>query len=155
MGRPSAEVSDRKKREAKNLYVNGFSLTNISKIVKVGLKSLGNWRDEGNWEEEKELNTIKPSAIRKLTLKQALAISKGEPLPYKTNDIINTVAAFDRITDSKKIAVYSMESIDTFTNFMLEQAAVSKSKKREEILVIIKEVRPYFDQFIAKLIADE
>ncbi len=155
MGRMTAEMSDRKKREAKNLYVNGFSISNISKIVKVGLKSLGTWRDEGNWEEEKELNTIKPSAIRKLTLKQALAISKGEPLPYKTNDIINTVAAFDRITDSKKRAVYSMESIDGFTNFMLEIAAAAKPKKREEILEVIKEVRPYFDQFIAKLIADD
>ena len=81
MGRMTAEMSDRKKREAKNLYINGFSISNISKIVKVGLKSLGTWRDEGNWDEEKELNTIKPSAIRKLTLKQALAISKGEPLP--------------------------------------------------------------------------
>lgn len=155
MARLKAEVRDQKKREAKHLFVNGFSITNISKIVKIGVKSLGEWRKEDNWDEEKELNTIKPSAIRKLTLKQALAISKGEPLPYKTNDIINTVAAFDRITDSKKIAVYSMESIDQFTNFMLEQASAAKPKKREEVLELVKAVRPFFDQFIAKLISDD
>jgi hypothetical protein len=116
---------------------------------------LGVWRVEDNWDEENELNSITPSAIRKLTLKQALAISNGEPLPYKTNDIINTVAAFDRITDSKKIAVYSMESINNFSNFMLQKAAVSKPKKREEIIEAVKNIRPFFDQFISKLIADD
>ncbi len=155
MARLKSEVRDRKKREAKHLFVNNFSITNISKIVKISVKSLGDWRKSDNWDEEKELNTIKPSAIRKLTLKQALAISKGETLPYKTNDIINTVAAFDRITDSKKIAVYSMESIDNFSNFMLEIAAAAKPKKRQEILDVIQSVRPFFDQFISKLIADD
>lgn len=155
MARLSSEVRDRKKREAKNLYVNGFSIINISKIVKISIKTLSAWRDEDNWEEEKELNTIKPSAIRKLTLKQALAISNGDPLPYKTNDIINTVAAFDRITDSRKIAVYSMESIDNFTNFMLLKAAAAKPKQRQEILDAIKLIRPFFDDFITKLLQDD
>ena len=48
-----------------------------------------------------------------------------------------------------------MESIDTFTNFMLEIAAAAKPKKREGILEVIKGVRPFFDEFIAKLISDE
>jgi hypothetical protein len=155
MARLRAEVRDQKKREAKQLYVSGFSITNISKIVGIGVKSLGLWKEEDNWEEEKELNTIKPSAIRKLTLKQALAISKGEPLPYKTNDIINTVAAFDRITDSKKRAVYFMESMDIFSNFMLETAAAAKPKKRQEVLDAIQLIRPYFDDLKAKLVADD
>lgn len=155
MARLKSEVRDQKKREAGNLYVNGFSLTNISKIVKIGVKTLGTWRIEDNWEEEKELNTIKPSAIRKLTLKQALAISKGEELPYKTNDIINTVAAFDRITDSKKRAVYFMESMDILAHFMLEKAALSKPKKRDEVLGVLKNLRPYADELKAKLVADD
>ncbi|MEX6627560.1 hypothetical protein [Tenacibaculum salmonis] len=155
MARLTAQESDRKKSEGKQLYVAGFALSNISSIINIGLKTLGNWRKENKWDEEKELNSIKPSSIRRLTLKQALAIEKGEPLPYKTNDIINTVAAFDRITDSKKIAVYSMESIDNFSNFMLELAATAKPKKREEIIELTKNIRPYFDQFITKLIQDD
>ena len=155
MARLTSQVRDRKQSEGRQLYVAGFSLTNISGIIGIGIKTLGVWRIEDKWDEEKELNSITPSAIRRLTLKQALAIEKGEKLPYKTNDIINTVAAFDRITDSKKIAVYSMESINNFSNFMLEKAAVSKPKKREEIIEAVKNIRPYFDQFISKLISDD
>ena len=155
MARLTAQVKERKQSEGRQLYVAGFSLTNISGIIGIGTKTLGGWRTEDNWDEEKELSSITPSAIRKLTLKQALAISNGQPLPYKTNDIINTVAAFDRITDSKKIAVYSMESIDNFSKFMLEKAAVSKPKKREEIIEITKNIRPFFNQFITKLIQDD
>ena len=155
MARLKSEVRDQKKREACNLFVNGFSITNISKIVKIGIKSLGEWRKEDNWDEEKELNSIKPSEIRKLTLKQALAIREGKPLPYKTNDIINTVAAFDRITDNKKRAVYFMESMDIFSNFMLVKAAAAKPKKRQEVLDAIQLIRPFFDELKAKLVADD
>lgn len=155
MARLKSEVRDQKKRDAKNLFVNGFSIMNICKIVGITRKTLDDWKVEDKWEEEKELNTIKPSAIRKLTLKQALAISKGEKLPYKTNDIINTVAAFDRITDNKKRAVYFMESMDILGNFMLEKAALAKPKKREEILADLKKLRPYADDLKAKLIADD
>ncbi len=155
MGRLKSEIRDQKKREAKHLFINGFSIINISKIVNISVKTLAEWRKEDNWDEEKELNSIKPSAIRKLTLKQALAIANGDPLPYKTNDIINTVAAFDRITDSRKIAVYSMESIDNFSNFMLELAAAAKPKKRQEVLETLKITRPFFDLFITKLLQDD
>lgn len=155
MARLKSEIRDQKKHDAKNLYVNGFSIINITKIVGVTRKTLDDWKNEDKWEEEKQLNTIKPSAIRKLTLKQALAISKGEPLPYKTNDIINTVAAFDRITDNKKRAVYFMESMDILGNFMLEKAALSKTKKRDEVLADLKKLRPYADELKAKLIAND
>ncbi len=155
MARYRSEVKDRLQREAKHLFVNDFSIKNISSITGVGIKSLGDWRKEGNWDEERELASLKPSEIRKLTLKQALAISKGEKLPYSSDDISKIVAAFDRITDSRKIAVYSMESIDNFSNFMLEEAAAAKPKKRDEFLEKLKEIRPFFDLFITKLLQDD
>ena len=119
------------------------------------MKTLGNWRRDGNWDEEKELAALKPSNIRRLTLKAALAIEKGEELPYSADQISKVVAAFDRINDSKKKAVYSMESIDGFSSFMLEKAAKSTGKKREEILEKIKDVRPYFDEYINQLLQDD
>ena len=155
MARLKSEVRDRKKREAKHLFVNGFSIINISKIVKIGVKSLGDWRKQDKWDEEKDLHSLKPSEIRKLTLKQAVAISKGEKLPYKSDDIAKIVAAFDRITDNRKIAVYSMESIDNFSNFLLEKAATAKPKQRELVLEVLQEIRPYFDEFITKLLQDD
>ncbi len=144
-----------KQSDCKKLFLAGFSLQDIKNITGVTVKTLSKWRDEFLWEDEKELMSVKPSEIRKLTLKQAVAISKGETLPYKSDDISKIVAAFDRITDHRKIAVYSMESIDNFSGFMLKKAGKTTGKKREEILSIIKTVRPYFDEFITELLQND
>lgn len=151
----TALKKEQKMNDCKQLFITGFALESIKQITGITVKTIASWRDQYNWQEEKELNSIKPSEIRKLTLKQALAISKGEKLPYKTDDISKIVAAFDRITDSRKIAVYTMESIDGFSNFMLEKAALSKGKKREEVLKLTQDIRPFFDQYIAKLLQDD
>ena len=155
MARLKAADADYKKSQGKELFVKGFTITNISEIIGIGVKTLGKWRDEDKWDEEKELASLKPSNIRKLTLKMALAIEKGEPLPYKADDVSKVVAAFDRITDSKKIAVYTMESIDGFSSFMLEKAGKNTGKKREELLNKLKEMRPFFDEYITELLQND
>lgn len=155
MARLKAADADYKKSQGKELFVKGFTITNISEIIGIGVKTLGKWRDEDKWDEEKELASLKPSTIRKLTLKMALAIEKGEPLPYKADDISKVVAAFDRITDSKKVAVYSMESIDGFSSYMLEKAGKNIGKKRDALLDLIKEIRPHFDEYITELLQND
>lgn len=155
MARLTGAESDYKKSQGKELFVKGFSVTNISEIIGIGIKTLGKWRTAEMWDEEKELSSLKPSNIRRLTLKMALAIEKGEALPYKADDISKVVAAFDRITDSKKIAVYTMESIDGFSSYMLSRAGQNVGKKREDILSMIKAVRPYFDEYISQLLQND
>lgn len=155
MARLTAADADYKKSQGKELYVKGFTITNISEIIGIGVKTLSKWRDEQKWEEEKELASLKPSNIRKLTLKMALSIEKGEKLPYKADDISKVVAAFDRITDSKKIAVYTMESIDGFSSYMLEKAGKNIGKKRESLLELLKEIRPHFDSYVTDLLQND
>ncbi|MEC3875944.1 terminase gpP N-terminus-related DNA-binding protein [Chryseobacterium salviniae] len=155
MARLTAAEADYKKSQGKELFVKGFTIANISEIIGIGVKTLGKWREEGKWDEEKDLASLKPSNIRKLTLKMALAIENGKPLPYKADDVSKVVAAFDRITDSKKIAVYTMESIDGFSSYMLEKAGKSIGKKREVLLEILKEIRPHFDSYVTELLQND
>ena len=155
MARLKAADADYKKSQGKELFVKGFTITNISEIIGIGVKTLGKWRDEDKWDEEKELASLKPSNIRKLTLKMALAIEKGEPLPYKADDVSKVVDDFDKITDSKKIAVYTMESLDGFSSYMLEKAGKNTGKKREIILDLIKEIRPHFDAYVSELLQND
>lgn len=155
MARLTASEADYKKSQGKDLFVKGFNITNISEIIGIGAKTLGKWRNEGKWDEEKDLASLKPSNIRRLTLKCAVAIEKGEPLPYKADDISKIVAAFDRITDSKKIAVYTMESIDGFCSYMLEKAGKNTGKKRETLLEQLKEIRPHFDAYVTELLQND
>lgn len=155
MARLKAADADYKKSQGKELFVKGFTITNISEIIGIGVKTLGKWRDEDKWDEEKELASLKPSNIRRLTLKMALAIQNGKELPYKADDVSKVVAAFDRITDSKKIAVYTMESLDGFSSYMLEKAGKNTGKKREIILDLIKEIRPHFDAYVSELLQND
>ncbi|MCW3168918.1 hypothetical protein OMO38_10330 [Chryseobacterium sp. 09-1422] len=155
MARLTAAESGAKKSQGKDLFIKGFTVTNISEIIGIGVKTLAKWRDDENWEHEKELASLKPSTIRNLTLKMALAIEKNEKLPYKADDISKIVAAFDRITDSKKVAVYTMESIDGFSSYMLENAAKNIGKKREVLLELIKEIRPHFDAYVTELLQND
>lgn len=155
MARLTSVEADYKKSQGKELFVKGFSITNISEIIGIGLKTLGKWRDENNWDDEKDLASLKPSNIRRLTLKCALAIEQGKPLPYKADDVSKIVAAFDRITDSKKKAVYTMESIDGFSSYMLEKAGKNAGKKREDLLNKLKEFRPYFDEYVSELLQND
>lgn len=155
MARLTSAESGAKKHQGKDLFVKGFTVTNISEIIGIGVKTLAKWRDDDNWEEEKELASLKPSTIRKLTLKMALAIEKNEKLPYKADDISKIVAAFDRITDSKKVAVYTMESIDGFSSYMLENAGKNIGKKREVLLELLKEIRPHFDAYVTELLQND
>ncbi len=155
MARLKREERLEKKSQGRQLFGSGFTYADISKILGVTQKTLSTWAKEDNWEEERELSAIKPSVMKRLTLRCALAIQKGEPLPYKADDISKIVAAFDRITDSRKKAVYTMESIDGFTQFMLKKAGKSKPQMREELLKVIKSIRPYLDSYITELLQND
>lgn len=154
-GRMSAVDRDYKMSQGRQLYVKNFSLPNISEIIGVGEKTLRDWREADKWEEEKELASLKPSVIRRMTLKCALAIQNGDELPYTADSISKIVAAFDRINDSRKKAVYTMESLDGFCEFQTELAAQSKGKKRDEILERLKAIRVDFDRYITDLLQDD
>ena len=60
-GRLTAVERDYKKSQGKDLFIKGFTLTNISEIIGVGVETLSGWRDTDEWEKEKELNNIRPS----------------------------------------------------------------------------------------------
>lgn len=155
MARLTAAESDYKKSQGKDLFVKGFSLTSISEITGIGAKTLTGWRDKFDWEKEKELNNIRPSEIKKLILQYVLDIKDGKKPVHKADDLSKISAAFDRLNDSRKKAVYTMESIDGFCSFMLEKAGKSQGKKREQLLEQLKDVRVYFDEYVNELLQND
>lgn len=138
-----------------DLYAKGFSVQSISDLLKVGLKTVYKWRDENNWEHLKELNSIRPSEIKKMILQYVVDIKNGETPPYKADDLSKIAAAFDRLNDSRKKAVYTMESLDDFSSYMMTAAGNAKGKEREELLNLLKDVRVHFDQYITELLQDD
>jgi len=146
---------DYKKSQGKDLFIKGFALTNISEIIGVGIKTLSGWRDLHNWEGEKELNNIRPSEIKKLILQYVLDIKDGKKPQHKADDLAKISAAFDRLNDSRKKAVYTMESFNDFSQFMMVLAGNSTGKKRDETLEQLQNIRVYFDKYITELLDND
>ena len=154
-GRMTSSERDYKKSQGKDLFVKGFSVTNISEITGVGIKTVSGWRDLHNWEGEKEINAIRPSEIKKLILQYVLDIKDGKKPQHKADDLSKISAAFDRLNDDRKKAVYTMESIDGFSQFMMVSAGNATGKKREEILQLLQNARVYFDKYVNELLEND
>jgi hypothetical protein len=154
-GRMTAAQSDYKKLQAKDLFVKGFSMTNISEILGVGVKTLSNWRELHHWENEKELYAIRPSEIKKLILQYVLDIRDGKKPAHKADDLAKISAAFDRMDDDRKKAVHTMESFDGFSQFMVVQAGNNTGKKRDEILELLQTIRVHFDKYVNELVSND
>ena len=154
-GRMTAVERDYKKSQGKDLFIKGFSITNISEIIGVGVKTLSGWRELHNWEGEKELNNIRPTKKKKLILQYVLDIKEGKKPQHKADDLAKISAAFDRLNDGRKKAVYTMESIDDFSQFMMVEAGNSTGKKRDEVLVLLQTIRVYFDKYVTELLQDD
>lgn len=137
------------------LYSKGFTPQSISDLLKVGIKTIYKWRDENDWEKQKELNTIRPSEIKKMILEYVVAIKNGEAPPYKADDLSKISAAFDRLNDKRKRAVYTMESLDDFSSFMMTTAGKSKGKQRDELLELLKQIRVHFDKYVTQLLKND
>lgn len=153
-GRMSNADRDKKQKDALGLFVRGYSLQSISEMenIKVGVPTLSRWAKDHNWEEQKELQNISPSEIKAMILKNVAAIKLGKEMPYKPDDISKLAAAWERMDDSKKRAVYSMESFDQFMDWFMDKCARSKAKKRETDLELLKIVRTLQDEYIATLL---
>lgn len=154
-GRMTSVERDYKINQGSDLYSKGFTVPSISDILKVSTKTIYKWRDENDWEEKKELNSIRPSEIKKMILRYVVAIRDGKKPLYKADDLSKISAAFDRLDDNRKKAVYTMESFDAFCSFMTGKAGLEKGKNRDDLLSFLKEQRVFFDQYVTQLLQDD
>lgn len=127
-------------------------MTNISELTGVGAKTLSGWKEDDDWDSAKELFNIKPSEIKKMILEYVSDLKAGKTPRYKSDDISKIAAAFDRVNDTRKIAVYTMESFDRISSHMMSLAAESSGKKRDKILDDLKSLRVYFDGYISEIL---
>lgn len=102
------EASPAEINYAEMLYVEkNMSPQAIADELGRNIKSIYSWRDKGNWDETKELFQIGPTELRKLLLKEATRIAKGEK--RKNNDG-EEVAGIDADSLSKVMKAYDYMS---------------------------------------------
>lgn len=93
------EQMERSKRLAFTLYVdNGFEQKVIAEITGISERSIGEWKKQGNWDEEKRTANLGPEKqmrrIMKIYDSMLTAIeSRTPPIPdSKETDILNKLA---------------------------------------------------------------
>ena len=153
-GRMNNSERDKKMKDALGLFIRGYSMQSISEMenIQVGIKTLNRWSKEHNWDEQKQLQNISPAEIKAMILKNVAAIKQGKAMPYKPDDVSKLAAAWERMDDNKKKAVYSMESFDQFMDWFMDKCAKSKVKDRTRDLELLKTVRALQDEYIATLL---
>lgn len=152
--RTNAEL-DYLKAQGGELYAKGFSIQTIVEMTGVTPKTAYKWREECDWEHLKELHNLRPSEIKKMILDYVVALKNGEPLPYKADDLSKVAAAWDKIDDKRKRAVYTMETFSGFSSFLIDRAATAKGKKRQERLDQLKDLRVLMDEFVNMVLGDK
>lgn len=154
-GRLSAADRDYLIARGSELYCKGFSLKNIAELLQVTEKTVAKWRDEDDWETKAKLHNIRPSEIKNMILEYLLAIKNGETPVYKADDLSKIAAAFDRLNDKRKKAVYTMEAFDDFSAFMLEKAGKETGKKREAMIKLVQTIRIHFNHHVTTLLRQD
>lgn len=102
------EATPAEKNYAEMLYVEkNMTPQAIAEEVGRNIKSIYSWRDKGKWDETKELFQTGPTELRKLLLKEATRITKGEK---RINEKGDEVAAIDADSLSKVMKAYDYMS---------------------------------------------
>ncbi|MCT2563958.1 terminase gpP N-terminus-related DNA-binding protein [Chryseobacterium herbae] len=153
-GRMRNAERDKKMKDALGLYIRGYTLQSISEMetIKVGVKTLTDWKKRHNWDDEKQLHNISPNEIKAMIRSNIASIKSGKQMPYKPDDISKLASAWDKMDDIKKKAVYSMESFDALIDWFTDITAKSSGKKREDNLLLLKKIRTLQENYIETLI---
>ncbi len=153
-GRLSNQERDRIKQDALALYVRGYSLQSISALdnILISVTTLRKWSKHEDWAEQKRLQNISPSEIKAMILKNIAAIKSGKTMPFRPDDISKLAAAWEKMDDARKRAVYSMEAFGGFADWMLDRATKTKGEKRKAFIDNLQLFRSLQDEYLNTLL---
>jgi len=151
-GRLKNDDRDQKMTQGKTLFVRGFSLQTIADIIGMRIETVQRWKQTEGWQAQKDLYNISPSEIKTLILENVRALKEGKEMHYKADDISKLTAAFDKISDRRKQAIYTIETFNAFCDWLLEKAAQSKGKKRAWYIDYTQSLRTLQEEYLNTLL---
>jgi len=117
------EVSQTEIKYAENLYVEkGIAPQSIADELGRNIKTIYAWRDKGKWDETRDLFNTGPTELKKILLKEAVRIAKGEARADKTGAPIKGIDA-DSLSKVMKAYDYMSQKVgpevirDVFVEF--------------------------------------
>ncbi len=128
------------------LYIEkGLKPKAISEELDRDIKTIYAWRDEGKWDEKKELFNLGPQELKRILLDSAIRIAKGEKRLDENGEEIKEVDA-DAISKIMKAYDYMRQRVspevvrdvlvelDNFTSKINPEDAANNTKYHKEFL---------------------
>jgi urate oxidase len=155
MARFTKEKTEKKKRDAKDLYIKGFELETIAEITEIKLSTIKIWAKEGGFETARQSNFIALSELRNTILESFIDLKNGNKPKIKPDEAAKYASAFEKLSDKKKVLSYMYESFDMLTDELIKDVQSAKSKKDKELaLEVLKKIREKTDTILTRLTAE-
>jgi len=152
MARFNKETLEKKKREAKDLYVKGFDIETISDIITVSANTIGKWAKSDNFEQARNSKFIAMSELRNVILNSFIAMKNGEKPNIKPDDAAKFAAAFEKLSDKKKVLSHMHDNYNLLTDELINDVQSAKGQKNKEIaLTVVKKVREKTDDILTRI----
>lgn len=145
-GRLTKKESDKKKRQGKRMYINGFSINEIADVLEVHAETIKRWSKQDGWQEAKEIHSLSISELKQETLRSFAAMKAGETPKISPDQLAKLASTFEKLSDKKKNLAYMYDNFEQLSNAILKDAlGESTKKKREAKLETAKYLRVVMD----------
>lgn len=150
-GRMTKKESDKKKRQGKRMFINGFSNDEIADVLEVHIETISRWAKKDEWQETKDIHSLSISELKQETLRSFAALKNGETPKVSPDQLSKLSTTFEKLSDKKKNLAYMYDNYEELSDAILKDALSERSKKkREEKLELSKYVRAVMDQVVNK-----
>lgn len=142
MARYSKEKTDRKRQQAKDLYVKMFDLETIAEILDVTINTLKRWAKDEDFEQARKSSLISLNEIRNTIVESFAAVRDGIPPKIKPDEAAKYAAALEKLSDKKKMLSYMYSDYELLTDELIKDVQNGKTKKDKEaalrVLMIVR-----------------
>lgn len=114
---------------AELLYVEkNQTIKAIAEQLNKNVKTIASWRDKYKWDEARELLQGSPIVLKKLLLREAASISRGETPSFHADSLSKVIKAFDYMSKKTNPAVV-MEVLMELDAFHAQIDPIGASKQ--------------------------
>lgn len=116
-----------KRNHAEEMYIKGYTQTKIAEILKVNIKTVGEWKVKYEWEEKAKNDSISlKNVLRKLVNLLDIELKKGEsPASIEKGEVVNAdniskiTSAIAKLADNKVMAFQAMQVMEELQDFLI------------------------------------
>lgn len=150
-GRLTKKESEKKKRQGKRMFINGFSKDEIAEIIEVHIETINRWHKQDEWQKEKDVHSLSIAELKRETLQCFADMKEGKQPKLSPDQLSKLAATFDKLSDKKKALAYMYENYEILFDAILKNAlSERKAKDKQEKLDIAKYVRDIMDDITSK-----